>query len=257
MKERPILFSAPMVKAILSGSKSQTRRVVKPQPVHGAECVIRPFSDQRLHYAARDLHDMEQGLLVLGEVPKCPYGQPDDRLWVRETWMDLQGTGVQLASKSRYAYGADTIAGSWDDECRIAYGLKWKPSIHMPRAACRITLEIAGVRVERLQAISEADAKAEGCDRLDDDEPGYVHREEPDWKLCPRCGGTRLYTAFSGNGGAFPDTDCRECDTYQKRYRLLWEQINGPGSWDANPWVWVVEFRVMKPGEVNQQGATR
>lgn len=223
MKERPILFSAPMVKAILSGSKSQTRRVVKPQPVHGAECVIRPFSDQRLHYAARDLHDMEQGLLVLGEVPKCPYGQPDDRLWVRETWMDLQGTGVQLASKSRYAYGADTIAGSWDDECRIAYGLKWKPSIHMPRAACRITLEITGVRVERLQDISADDARAEGC---------------PDKPV--------------------PGAEQASVDAFARQwYGDLWEQINGPGSWDANPWVWVVEFRVMKPGEVNQQGATR
>lgn len=196
MKERPILFSGPMVRALLAGTKTQTRRVVKPQPA---------------------------GEWAVPGKTACPYGQPDDRLWVRETWMDLQGTGVQLASKSRYAYGADTIAGSWDDECRIAYGLKWKPSIHMPRAACRITLEITGVRVERLQDISADDARAEGC---------------PDKPV--------------------PGAEQASVDAFARQwYGDLWEQINGPGSWDANPWVWVVEFRVMKPGEVNQQGSTR
>lgn len=196
MADRPILFSGPMVSALLAGTKTQTRRVVKPQPA---------------------------GEWAVPGKTACPYGQPDDRLWVRETWMDLQGTGVQLASKSRYAYGADTIAGSWDDECRIAYGLKWKPSIHMPRAACRITLEITGVRVERLQDISADDARAEGC---------------PDKPV--------------------PGAEQASVDAFARQwYGDLWEQINGPGSWDANPWVWVVEFRVMKPGEVNQQGATR
>ena len=113
----------------------------------------------------------------------------------------------------------------------------------MPRWASRITLEITGVRVERLQDISEADAKAEGCERLYDDEPGHVYRDEPDWKICPQCGGTRLYTAFNPmTGGALPDTDCLQCDTYVKRYMHLWESINGQGSWDANPWVWVISF---------------
>ena len=235
-REKPILLSAPMVQAITDGSKSQTRRVVKLKSHH----TIEERDDGKpwpwMYDSDRDADHW---------LP-CPYGQPGDRLWVRETFsgpwcMEAQdGSAAAPPSKwgesSRIWYWADgdPTYGDWT---------RPRPSIHMPRWASRITLEVTGVRVERLQDISEADAKAEGCDRLDDDEPGYIHRDEPDWKLCPRCGGTRLYTAFGSNGGALPDTDCEECNTYVKRYRRLWESINGVGSWDANPWVWVVEFR--------------
>ncbi|WP_236903674.1 hypothetical protein [Cupriavidus malaysiensis] len=107
----------------------------------------------------------------------------------------------------------------------------------MPRWASRILLEVTGVRVERLQDISEEDALAEGVAQVD------VERYEPDHSICRWCGGTRLYTAISAGGGALPDTDCLHCDTHVKRYEQLWEEINGAGTWETNPWVWVVEFR--------------
>ena len=200
MKERPILFSAPMVRAILSGQKTQTRRAAKP--------VRHP-----------DLgNTYDPGALVLEHEPQhvidraCPYGQPGDRLWVRETWMDLSGTGVEpiTGSRSRYAYRADTPAGSYGDETRKEYGLKWRPSIFMPRGASRILLEIVSVRVERLNDISEADLEAEGIQELID---------------------------------AGVDHDGTPLDTY----RVLWESINGANSWDKNPWVWVVEFKRIEP----------
>lgn len=196
MKERPILFSAPMVRAILAGTKTQTRRVVKPQPrrVDGGV----PFGDGPAWAHA------EPGSAMI----RCPYGQRGDRLWVRETWApeqyDADATTIaQIEASVRMpAYAAD-FSG------QPAY--KWRPSIHMPRWASRITLEVTGVRVERLQDISEADAIAEGIVRAP-------------------------YGWWSGREGSSSPTAIGA-------YALLWEQINGPGSWDANPWVWVVEFR--------------
>ena len=213
MKERPIIFSAPMVRAILAGTKTQTRRVVKPAPklVGGA-----------WFFYKRGLPVYVPNVSAAAD--SCPYGQPGDRLWVRETWMDLAGTGVEHRSRDgklqRYAYGADTKPGSYGDQCRKDYGLKWRPSIHMPRAASRILLEVAAVRVERLQDISEADAQAEGV--------------TPKWE--PGCSG-RLMEALGG----FSFRPAASA------YAELWEQINGPGSWDANPWVWVIEFKRVTP----------
>lgn len=200
MKERPILFSAPMVRALLAGTKTQTRRAVKPQP--------RILAGELLCWKDDALTDDQMG-------KRCPYGQPGDRLWVREAWLDLQGTGIERVTgdPSRYAYAADTPSGSHGDECRKTYGLKWRPSIHMPRAASRITLEITGVRVERLQDISEADAQAEGCSLE---------------FMTPT--GDDSGSAIYGPGG----------------YLELWESINGARSWEANSWVWVIEFRRMK-----------
>jgi hypothetical protein len=106
----------------------------------------------------------------------------------------------------------------------------------MPRWASRITLEITGVRVERLNDCSEVDAMAEGV------EPPETEREDHDWSICPACGGTGLHGSLGDNLG-YREVDCTDCDTHAKRYRHLWNAINGPGSWDANPWVWVVEFR--------------
>ena len=217
MKERPILFSGAMIRAILAGQKTQTRRAAKP--------VKHP-----------DLgHICTPGALVLEREPQhvidraCPYGQPGDRLWVRETHSLLEFSISGRAAPVWY----------WADGNKIPEGdyTRPRPSIHMPRWASRILLEIVSVRVERLQSISEADAEAEGCERLDSE------RDEHDWKICPQCGGTRLHSALGGGGGVIFDCDCRECDTYVKRYRHLWESINGEGSWAANPWVWVVEFK--------------
>lgn len=128
-KERPVLFNSEMVNAILSGRKTVTRRIAKGVPLNS------------------------------------PAGKPGDVLWVRETWMYLAGTGINDADGKphRYAYGADCLPGSASDEARKDFGLKWKPSIHMPREACRLRLGVTDVRLERLQDISIEEARAEGC----------------------------------------------------------------------------------------------
>ncbi|MEF9673972.1 hypothetical protein QNM99_24915 [Pseudomonas sp. PCH446] len=146
-----------MVRAILEGRKTVTRRAVKVQPRSQADIGSygkgQPFI---------------RNLDVTKPNPECPYGKPGDRLWVRETFIDLRGTGVEHRPDpdgplQRYAYAADCRPGSHSDEARKDFGLKYKPSIHMPRVACRILLEITDVHVERLQDISEDQAKAEGC----------------------------------------------------------------------------------------------
>ena len=211
MTDRPILFSAPMVQAILDGRKTQTRRAVKPQPageIRRGEPDINHWIDTK--YWERQNQKENRGIGTRGFA--CTYGQPGDRLWVRETWMDLQGTGIEIVtgSRERYAYGADTPRGSYGDDQRKCYGLKWRPSIHMPRAASRITLEITSVRVERLQDISEADAQAEGV---------------------------------TDDGSLVTDLDGKDRGGTIAAYATLWEVINGVGSWDDNPWVWVVSFK--------------
>jgi hypothetical protein len=221
MKTRPILFSAPMVRALLNGSKTQTRRVIKPQPE-----VCPPDYPKKGHWWPSKAH--QTMLHVEDEMQKwdnlaahaCPYGQVGDQLWVRETFMSLANTGVEGRDKEgnriNYAYAAESSPGSYSDECRKEYGLKWKPSIHMPRAASRITLEITGIRVERLNDCSEQDAIAEGISKY---EKGWLNYD-----------------------GIYP-VPLSPIDSYQ----TLWESINGAGSWAANPWVWVVEFKVVKP----------
>lgn len=200
MAERPILFSAPMVRAILAGTKTQTRRAMRDQP-----CELLDFNRGRLSIRVRGA--VYQAFSPQFPPVRCPYGQPGDRLWVRETWAPYMGHhGTQV-------YRADP---EWQGVPAPRPDGRWSPSIHMPRWASRITLEVVGVRVERLQDISEADAVAEGV--------------TPKWE--PGCSG-RLMEALGG----FSFRPAASA------YADLWEQINGPGSWDANPWVWVVEFK--------------
>lgn len=201
MKSHPILFQGDMVRALLDDSKTQTRRIFKPD---------RMTWDANGRYTT---HAMRGGeLSITGSGPfkpndwlhYCPYGQPGDQLWVRETFCPIypQDPTYNGGQPIEYDYRATYKHG---DRLGDSLGIKkvWKPAIHMPRVASRILLEIVSVRVERLQDISESDAQAEGV---------YT---DP---ACP---------AYEG-------------------YRTLWEQINGPGSWDLNPWVWVVEFKVVK-----------
>lgn len=208
MSDRPILFSAPMVRALLAGTKTQTRRVVRPQP---SPELLADYAEIR---ATRG--STRTDAQALSECIPCPYGQPGDRLWVRETWNQFDGWAGYLYAADYDGWGI----GPNDDPDHVPdHAVRWRPSIHMPRAASRITLEITGVRVERLQDISEADAIAEGVrpdpgGRQDDDAAGFH-----------RIGAVR--------GDSFPIA----------RYAVLWESINGPGSWDADPWVWVVEFK--------------
>ena len=200
MKERPILFSGSMVRALLAGTKTQTRRVVKPQPrrVDGGV----PFGD------APQWAHAEPGTAMM----HCPHGKRGDRLWVREAFCKIIGqSGGWIETDYRATYTHGFRLGD-----SLGIRKKWTPSIHMPRDASRITLEITSVRVERLQDISEADARAEGCTQ---NHNGYF------W------------------GGPHQTGGLKQMATALQAYQDLWESINGPGSWDANPWVWVLEFR--------------
>ena len=221
IKERPILFSAPMVRAILEGRKTVTRRAVKPQQPEGHKWRGWILDSACTKEIGKASWGECTGPLQRNSVyASCPYGKPGDRLWIRETFIDLRGTGVEHRPDpdgplQRYAYAADCRPGSHSDEARKDFGLKYKPSIHMPRVASRILLEITDVRVERLQDITYEQAAAEG-----------VHR-----------GPMREWCA-SDEGGA--------CHKYPvPAFRDLWQSVGG--DWDANPWVWVVEFRRVTP----------
>lgn len=224
-KERPILFSAPMVRAVLEGRKAQTRRVIKPQP---AEPPAGWYPDAYNHsemwtfWGPRGTP--EQGRCTL-PLFKCPYGKPGDRLWVRENFNVIVHSDMTDEDRVSVTYRADNkpamIQLDTDTEWEQAGRLKKHdtvPSIHMPRWASRITLEIAAVRVERLQDISEIDSRAEGIEQVTD------FRGE--W-FC--------YDNSNPNAGVFKEARTAFYD--------FWQSINGADSWDANPWVWVVEFK--------------
>jgi hypothetical protein len=197
MKERPILFSGPMVRAILDGTKTQTRRTAKEFDGLDVDAILRRYPNQS----------------------GCKYGGPGDRLWVKETY-------AIDADRGRIFYRADA-----DDDGAIHYLMdgaggfgggvghakitRWKPSIFCTRAASRITLEITAVRVERLNDISEADAIWEGITRKQMNDG---------------------HTVFAAGENVW-------CIDARESYRVLWNSINGDGSWALNPWVWVIEFK--------------
>lgn len=215
MKERPILFSAPMVRAILDGRKTQTRRIINHQPPHGClEIKEQPDTDPYIGCVVsgssgiwEDVHSMDYRV-------RCPYGKPGDRLWVKETWFtaeNLDGTKpTELQDDVRINYAAD-LRGE-----EVILG-RLRPSLFMRRWMSRITLEIVSVSVARVQSISEGDAKAEGADR-------EFEASAADFLLNEKW-------------------DHEKASTHKLGYKHLWESINGAGSWAANPWVWVVEFR--------------
>ncbi|WP_436590155.1 hypothetical protein [Pseudomonas aeruginosa] len=206
-RERPILFNEQMVRAILEGRKTVTRRVMKPQPDFLGSMVDpnTPFKtlDAGLHARIT-----------------CPYGEPGDRLWVREAWAaDAQVDAIAPRDFSQGEpiwYPADFSVRQTG--CSMISKGRGRPSIHMPRWASRILLEITAVRVERLQDISEEQALAEG-----------VHGEP--------CDHARQACSDIGCWG----------DTAKGAFGFLWEQLNGAGAWQANPWVWVVEFKRVTP----------
>ncbi|HIE1453160.1 TPA: hypothetical protein ACXJGQ_000119 [Serratia marcescens] len=220
MKERPVIFNGEMVRAILDGRKTQTRRVVKVQPESPG------FG---LRYITESLNNRDTGKYFWSQSDACginkprskpfacPFGQVGDRLWVREAYQgplfnfDQMETYLEDTSKferpefCEYRADGGKTPEYYDADDNLRYG--WKPSIHMPRWASRITLEITAVRVERLNDISHEDAKAEGC--------------------------------CYGRGGGVPDFAVTPAD----HFPTLWASIYGEESWNANPWVWVIEFR--------------
>lgn len=153
MRERPILFNGAMVRAILAGHKTQTRRAVNPQPTLDTDAWERASRDPD-RWVGIGSSAVTGGTRQTWGWASCPFGQPGDRLWVRETW----APHADYPDARRAVYRADP--GSEHDAER------WHPSIHMPRWACRLVLEITDVRIERLQAISEADAENEGADPI-------------------------------------------------------------------------------------------
>ncbi len=205
-KQRGLLFSAPMVRALLDGSKTQTRRIMKPQPERCQLVAIDAASPSGYSLIA-DAYEDEH--LV------CPYGMPGDELWVRETWRTSREWDHLAPTKLPFA-GEHLcevyLAFAADGTSKELHG-KTRVSIHMPRWASRITLKITDVRCERLNDISEEDAKAEGCDGN-----------------CPV--------------GYIPAHQASPCAYH---YAQLWDSINGHGAWTKNPFVWCLSFRRITP----------
>lgn len=207
MRERPILFRAPMVRALLNGSKTQTRRAVK-FPIKCLDTGCELAGSELSHELAR-------------RPELCPYGQPGDRLWVRETYFGNHYLHPNEPEDERELhYRADGYENFEGEQ------IVWRPSIFMPRWACRLELEITRVRVERLQRCSHSDAVAEGVYRIQVGS-GYADR----------------FSAMPTNWAAVVERSTDSYDDARLAYRDLWESINGAGSWAANPWVWVVEFK--------------
>ena len=216
MTDRPILFSGPMVLEILPGRKTQTRRVIRPQFMSQVSEVRINASGEWCGYASGE-PGIRRGWR------RCPYGAAGNNLWCRETsiiapqrWND--GAGANCIDAEGVPRLVRYLATDPDTEAARGYGLRIRPSIHMPRWASRLTLEVTGVRVERVQAISGADVLAEGVGQP--------------WN------GRGIEAA----GGMTDEFEAQLRD----RFRMVWDSINGkrPGcSWEANPWVWVVSFR--------------
>ena len=238
MTERPILFSAEMVRAILDDRKTQTRRLMKAQPYPDSIVTVEHY-----HQTVIDRHgDMQPGPEIFGAHwddgecgLRCPYGAPGDTLWVRETWAPHPHGVMRCGAVYRADLDAVPDAG------------RWRPSIHMPRWASRLTLRITDVRVERLQDISEDDARAEGCQARPFPGPwwqGYrdlgdgqmLHQQAigetaPDWMIEPK---------------QMPPTPWLD-QSARDGFRSIWMGLHGPGAWESNPWVWALSFKRVKP----------
>lgn len=204
MKSRPMLFKGAMIRGLLRpiDPKEQTRRIIKPQPTVNANGMT--FTNRNGRFDG----------FIGGAIPdpiyfNCPYGIPGDQIWVRESCTIGQSWN-----------GIANVCYRADGDVELGPDRKWTPSIHMPRWASRITLETTEVRVQRLQDISEEDAKAEGAE------------------IGVSCNGLSLKSAT-----CLAEFGISGLNRYRLGYAWLWEQINGPGSWNLNPYVWAITFR--------------
>ncbi|WP_241014862.1 hypothetical protein [Burkholderia sp. Ac-20379] len=239
MRELPVLFSAPMVRAISEGRKTQTRRPMHPQPYLDAGRLAWMFAKNRGSWGPPG------GAPDPAWLARCPYGAPGDRLWVRETFVafgrwethfspkkgrdEWHFIDMTLEAGRAYRFDApiqnarrDSITPSW-----------WRrPAIHMPRAASRTQLEVISTRIEHLTSISDRDAEAEGC------------------PTCPSCNDVGWINSGPDGGWQCKAPGCG--DAPRDQYACLWDELNGPGSWAANPWVWVVEFKTYRHSALGQ-----
>lgn len=247
MAERPILFQGAMIRALLAGTKSQTRRAIKPQPP--AECGIHYMlgNESWLPHEKRSplrhtweawggplYRDRPAKHLCGSHDVRCPYGAPGDRLWVRESFAFTDAHEPKYEGSIEYRADNKCMAVSSNELFDVPHNCDprpfdgpWSPSIHMPRWASRILLEVTEVRAQRLQEISEVDAVAEGLTFS-----AQARKSES-------CMG--IYECRMPDGLVHFDASAVSL------YRKLSEQINGAGSWDANPWVWAVSFRQAAP----------
>ncbi|EOT1756571.1 morphogenetic protein [Citrobacter koseri] len=217
MTERGMIFNGEMVRAILDGRKTQTRRIVK------SDCMDIGEKDDGTLWPWRE-HDNGGDYWY-----PCPFGEVGDRIWVRETWQAIHDSVDEFGHveertyspsipKEKDRYWHTVYAEHFGDENREDRGFPWRPAIHMPRWASRILLEITSVRVERLNDISQKDAQAEGME-LTGWRPTY---SDPD-------SGGEVWTPYDN-------------------FAELWQSLYGVGSWLSNPWVWVIEFRRIEGG---------
>lgn len=222
MTERPILFSGEMVRAILAGRKTQTRRLVNPQPPRGTVLAMNGTGDRAICFTDPGIGPHPVCVPPTSRsrdhrLP-CPYGVPGDRLWVRETWgLRAYGDMTDWCTSSVAGWTREDFQRWGEIDYRADWGenqegCRWRPAIHMPRWASRITLEIDGVRVQRLQDLSEVDAQAEGC--------RGVH---------------------GATGQAIPGPPLSAREDFER----LWDRLNAERApWRENPWVWAITFRV-------------
>jgi hypothetical protein len=234
-KEIPILFSTQMVQAILKGRKTMTRRIVKPQPSTISVCSKTgekaPFKYKEVSVMAEDLKTTKQISTECegpyGDIIKCPYGKPGDLLWVRETLYQEGELGLYYVADNEPIL-EETLPEDYTvyrnyAHCKV-------PNIHMQKSVARIWLEVTDIRVERLQEISEDDAKAEGVEIIK-----ICNLSDPNDKI--RYRDYRFYDAYAPKA--------RLWVTAKRSFETLWQSINGNESWNENPWVWVVYFKIL------------
>lgn len=239
MKERGMIFNGEMVRAILDGRKTQTRRIMKSQPVLNGN-FFEVFGA-----------GWSKGMTSVPVVPghslanNCPFGKVGDRIWVRETYQgplfDYEHMEAYLEDSSKFekpdfcVYKADGKPAPEFYDADDNLHCCWRPSIHMPRWASRITLEITGVRVERLNSISHEDAEREG-----------IHIEVWDQTVAARnyAAEGEFFQFWSEDFPHYVNMN----DLYRASFQSLWKSIYGEESWQANPWVWVIEFKRVEGG---------
>lgn len=213
MKEHPILMSGPLVRATLSGLKTQTRRLFKVRGCGTSRPVTLPT--ERVHY------DGQAALYSSGDYVSppypCPFGAVGDHLWIRETWTEAEGILYYRATDREI------------NEDERLDGMCWRPSIHMPRRASRLTLEVTAIRVERLQDISEEDAQAEGIEQWKSSDPAYT------WVGGPEKRGQRSAAVY-----------CHK--TARDAFATLWDSLApAAAKWADNPWVWAIGYQKVSP----------